>query len=291
MLGKCNSKTLVQFNRLSNVTATRSSLTRLGFSSNKIKCPFSSSFTTRNFAMMAWRSHGNDNRSLVDELKNNGLIKSRDVYEAMLKVDRGDFVDHNPYLDQPVPIGYGATISAPHMHAHACELLREKAKAGAKVLDVGSGSGILVAYLAEMVGPTGRVIGIEHIKELADQSRKNLEKSHKDKLESGQIEIVHGDGRQGYEIGGPYDAIHIGAAASEEVVPKLTSQLSKNGILLGPFEPSDDTKEADPYLGMFGHQEFRSYQRKEDGKISMNKYYDVRYVPLTSEEKQRGAAT
>jgi len=242
MLGKCNSKTLVQFNRLSNVTATRSSLTRLGFSSNKIKCPFSSSFTTRNFAMMAWRSHGNDNRSLVDELKNNGLIKSRDVYEAMLKVDRGDFVDHNPYLDQPVPIGYGATISAPHMHAHACELLREKAKAGAKVLDVGSGSGILVAYLAEMVGPTGRVIGIEHIKELADQSRKNLEKSHKDKLESGQIEIVHGDGRQGYEIGGPYDAIHIGAAASEEVVPKLTSQLSKNGILLGPFEPSDDTK-------------------------------------------------
>lgn len=45
----------------------------------------------------------------------NGLIKSKNVEEAMLAVDRGDFIDHSPYMDSPMRIGYQATISAPHM--------------------------------------------------------------------------------------------------------------------------------------------------------------------------------
>ena len=44
----------------------------------------------------------------------------------MEAVDRAYFVGHNepPYIDAPVPIGYGVTISAPHMHAYCLELLR-----------------------------------------------------------------------------------------------------------------------------------------------------------------------
>jgi protein-L-isoaspartate(D-aspartate) O-methyltransferase len=47
---------------------------------------------------------------------------------------------------------------------------------GARVLDVGSGSGILVALFSRLVGPEGRVVGIEHVQELVDWSRENVEK-------------------------------------------------------------------------------------------------------------------
>lgn len=62
------------------------------------------------------RSHGTDNTSLVQALKSNGIIRSKEVEDAMLKVDRGNYVARgNPYEDSPQPIGYAATISAPHM--------------------------------------------------------------------------------------------------------------------------------------------------------------------------------
>lgn len=58
-------------------------------------------------------------------------------------------------------------------HAHCLEILSEKLQTGAKVLDVGSGSGYLAAVMAEMVGRSGKVIGLEHIPELVERSKKN----------------------------------------------------------------------------------------------------------------------
>ena len=52
------------------------------------------------------------------------------------------------YVDAPSPIGFNATISAPHMHASALELLRGHLFPGARVLDVGSGTGYLTACMA-----------------------------------------------------------------------------------------------------------------------------------------------
>lgn len=71
----------------------------------------------------------------------------------MRAVDRGLFVldRQRAYQDCPLPIGHGVTISAPHMHAYACELLGPWLKPGASVLDVGSGSGYLTAVFAHMV--------------------------------------------------------------------------------------------------------------------------------------------
>ncbi|VDQ08172.1 unnamed protein product [Trichobilharzia regenti] len=69
----------------------------------------------------------------------------------MLSVDRGYFTNSSPYLDRPRPIGFAATISAPHMHAHALEALRDHLKPGSHALDVGSGSGYLTACMALMV--------------------------------------------------------------------------------------------------------------------------------------------
>lgn len=73
----------------------------------------------------------------------------------MLSVDRGHYSKSNPYMDSPQGIGFGVTISAPHMHAHALELLKDQLTTGTRALDVGSGSGYLTACMAVMLGPKG----------------------------------------------------------------------------------------------------------------------------------------
>jgi len=77
----------------------------------------------------------------VEYLKRNGTIKSKKVAEVMEIIDRGLFVPTriSPYDDNPLPIGFNATISAPHMHAACLELLEEHLKPGMRALDVGSG--------------------------------------------------------------------------------------------------------------------------------------------------------
>lgn len=73
----------------------------------------------------------------------------------MVSVDRGHYCKKNPYMDAPQTIGYGVTISAPHMHAYALELLRGQLLEGEKALDVGSGSGYLTACMSAMLGESG----------------------------------------------------------------------------------------------------------------------------------------
>merc|ERR1719369_2212272 len=80
----------------------------------------------------------------------------------MVRVDRGNYVSTNPYMDSPQSIGYKVTISAPHMHAYALELLKDHLVEGAHALDVGSGSGYLTACMGYLVGETGKVVGIDH---------------------------------------------------------------------------------------------------------------------------------
>ena len=63
--------------------------------------------------------------------------------------------------------------------------------------------------LGEKVGGNGKVIGIEHISELTDISIQNVRKHNADLLDSGQLELVTGDGRQGYEPAAPYDAVSV----------------------------------------------------------------------------------
>jgi protein-L-isoaspartate(D-aspartate) O-methyltransferase len=74
---------------------------------------------------MAWRSSSTSNSGLVNQLKQNQIIKSREVEHCMQLVDRGNYVANNAYLDTPQLIGEGQTISAPHMHAHSLETLKD----------------------------------------------------------------------------------------------------------------------------------------------------------------------
>lgn len=124
---------------------------------------------------MAWRSHGKTNIDLIQNLRGttwlchlkifqyllyfsaNKIVRSELVESAMLSVDRGNYCRNNPYMDSPQGIGFGVTISAPHMHAHALELLKDKLISGDRALDVGSGSGYLTACMALMLGEGGYV--------------------------------------------------------------------------------------------------------------------------------------
>ena len=77
-----------------------------------------------------------------------------------------------------------ATISAPHMHAHALELLAQHLQPGMRALDVGCGSGYLAAVMARMVGIEGQVVAIDYLSPLVALSLENLRKEDADLLES-----------------------------------------------------------------------------------------------------------
>ena len=105
----------------------------------------------------------NLNSKLIERLVAQTIITSERVAAALKRVDRADFVREQAfaYEDCPLSIGYNATISAPHMHAYCLGWLENVLQPGAKVLDVGSGSGYLCAAFYEMT--RGKVVGIEHV--------------------------------------------------------------------------------------------------------------------------------
>lgn len=91
--------------------------------------------------------------------------------------------------DTPLPIGYGETISAPHMHATCLELLRGHLRPGARVLDVGSGSGYLSAAMGLMVRDKGGfVLGVEKHPELVEESLANVRHATPELLNTGTVE-------------------------------------------------------------------------------------------------------
>ena len=59
------------------------------------------------------------NKDLVEQLVQGSILKTKECIDAMMKTDRKFYAPHYPYVDNPQSIGYGATISAPHMHAYA----------------------------------------------------------------------------------------------------------------------------------------------------------------------------
>ncbi|VDK70139.1 unnamed protein product [Litomosoides sigmodontis] len=229
---------------------------------------------TRNIRnAMAWMSSADSNVGLVNNLQKNNLIKDERVRDAMLKVDRGDFTTRTPYADHPVSIGYGATISAPHMHASSLELLKDHLKEGNRALDVGSGSGYLTACMSIMVGKTGKVVGIDHVQALVDDSKRNIRKHHEDLLTDNRIILVKGDGRKGYSKEAPYNAIHVGAAAPEIPI-QLMEQLAKGGRMLIPVGPEG------------GPQQFVQVDKDANGNVTQKNLMGVIYVPLTDEVHQ-----
>ncbi|KAI8870924.1 protein-L-isoaspartate O-methyltransferase-like protein [Ramicandelaber brevisporus] len=226
---------------------------------------------------MAWRCSGSTHAELVANLCSAKIITSDTVRRTMLAVDRGHFCSgrgSHAYVDAPQSISFGATISAPHVHAYALEYLKDFLVPGARALDVGSGSGYLTACFATMTGPTSHVVGIDHIPELVEQSRKNIEKSNKDLfVPEGRLKLVVGDGRKGWPEGGPYDAIHVGAACPGRPTA-LIEQLNTPGRLVSPVGMRD------------GVQYMMQYDKDKSGKVTEKELFGVIYIPLCDKAEQ-----
>lgn len=169
-------------------------------------------------------------REMVEELIRWGYLRTPEIINAFNKVPRHEFVPENlresAYLDHPLPIGHGQTISAPSMIAIMLEVL--KPEKGHKVLEIGAGSGYNAALLAEIVGKTGKLFTIERVPELAEFGRNNLQRSG-----YGRVKVIVGDGTCGYEKEAPWDRILVTACAPEIPEP-LINQLKIGGKLAAP---------------------------------------------------------
>jgi len=169
-------------------------------------------------------------RELVSTLKRLGRIYSREVEEAFLEIPRENFIpdklSYYAYSDTPLDIGYGQTISAPHMVAIMCEDL--DLKKGQKILEIGSGSGYHAAIISKIVGKNGHVFSVERISSLATFAKKNLKN-----IGIKNVDIIEGDGSIGYKEKAPYDRIYV-TCASPKIPSQLIDQLNEPGKLMVP---------------------------------------------------------
>ena len=167
---------------------------------------------------------------LIENLKKYGYLRSKKVEDAMLAVKREDFVpDHMrnlAYKDTPLEIGFGQTISAPHMVALMCEEL--ELDEGLKVLEIGAGSGYHAAIISKIIGEKGKVYTVERIPELVEFAKNNLKRAG-----IKNVEVILGDGSLGLPEHAPYDRILVTCSAPDIPQP-LVEQLKEGGILLIP---------------------------------------------------------
>ncbi len=187
---------------------------------------------------------------LINELTAEGF--SKEIVNAFLKVKREDFIPENlkelAYEDGPLPIGFGVTISQPHTIAFMLDLL--ELKDGIKILEIGSGSGYVLALINE-ISKNVEIYGIERIKELVKKSKGVLK-------EMKNIKIVY---ENGYEIKGRYDRILISASCSK--IPKwLYDNLNDNGVIVTSVKNS-------------------IFQiKKQEGRIKTKEFPGFVFVPL-----------
>jgi protein-L-isoaspartate(D-aspartate) O-methyltransferase len=205
-------------------------------------------------------------KRLVFRLWDRGDIRSQKVKEAMLSVKREHFVPKmlkfESYIDRPLPIGKGQTISAPHMVAIMAEKM--DALPGQKVLEIGTGSGYHAAVVSRLIRPGGEVFSIERIGSLVEFARRNIEKAG---IEN--VVVIEGDGSVGLTEESPFDRIYYTCAAPD-VPDMVMDQLSEDGILLAVEGPKYGTQRLIKYV-------------KKSGKVRGETLNFCVFVPLIGE--------
>jgi protein-L-isoaspartate(D-aspartate) O-methyltransferase len=172
-------------------------------------------------------------KELVKYLEQLGVVATPEIKHTLLKIRRELFIPkdyrrHAYEYNVALPIPGKVTISA--MNMHASFLSAAELKRGDKVLEVGAGSGILLAYIKEVVGKAGRVYGIEINPEAYEFALSNLEKTGYGK----KIKLILGDGSKGLQEFAPFDKIISSAASPKEIPNPWIEQLKPNGIIVTP---------------------------------------------------------
>lgn len=195
---------------------------------------------------------------LARELERKG-IRDKRVLAAIASVAREEFIDASlrdyAYLDKPLPIEKGQTISQPYTVAYQSELLG--LKPGEKVLEIGTGSGYQAAILCEM----GAVVySIERYEALHLSAKATLHRL------GYYPHLFFGDGYEGLPEEAPFDKILLTAAP--DVVPeKLLKQLRVGGWMVLP-------------LGGRMGQKMTLIKRLGEEKFSESEHGDFIFVPM-----------
>ncbi len=198
----------------------------------------------------------------METLKNKG-IADENVLKAIEAVPRHLFMDsgfvQHAYVDKAFPIAADQTISQPYTVARQTELL--EVKKGAKILEIGTGSGYQTAVLLEM---GANVYSIERQNELFKKAKLFLPK-----LGYHPKKIIFGDGYVGLESEAPFDGIVVTAGAP--FVPKpLMAQLKVGGKLVIPVG------EKVQIMTVFTRKSEKEFEKHEHGEF--------RFVPLLGDK-------
>ncbi len=203
-------------------------------------------------------------RRMIDHDLRGRDIRDRRVLEAMARVPRHRFVSADlaprAYLDRPLPIGHGQTISQPYIVALMTQLAAPKPDS--RALDVGTGSGYQAAVLGEICK---EVYGIEILQPLAAEAKKRLAE-----LGYKNVTVRAGDGYRGWPEKAPFDVILV-AAAPDHVPKPLIDQLAPGGRLVIPVG------------GRWWSQDLLLIEKQKDGSLRRRKVIGVAFVPMTGE--------
>ena len=199
---------------------------------------------------------------LVNILVAQGLLKNPKIRDVFLRVDRGKFIsfanDDTSYLDKPIPIDCGQTISAPHMVAIMTELLDLKGKEN--ILEIGTGSGYQSAIIAT-ISKDIKITTIERHKNLANESEERLKRMGYD-----NVRVIYGDGSRGWENEAPYDRILV-TCACKNVPQALNEQLKVGGMMIAP-------------IGSREYQNLLVFEKVDEGNIVAKNMGGCVFVPL-----------
>lgn len=220
-----------------------------------------------------------DHKKLTTVAALKTVCTNEHVINLMKSIDRKDFMRDSSssiYIDSAAPIGWNTTISAPHMHIITLNHLAKYVDSFSqdlKGIDIGCGSGYMTLAISKLLGPNSTVIGLDHINEIIEFSRNNIRKKHKQYLDSERIKLIVADGYNGYEAGGSYDIIHVGAAV-EEIPQALVGQLKIGGVMWIPVGPKGLSKK------MF------LCQKDSTGSLKKTELMAVNYAEMTTSQEQ-----
>jgi len=207
-------------------------------------------------------------RALIDALRDTGHIATPRVETAFRAIPRHLFLPDVPletvYADDAIPTKKrdGAAISSSSQPAVMAVMLEQlNLQRGQRVLEIGAGTGYNAALMAHIVVDTGRVVAIDIDDDIVAGARAHVAAAGVD-----NVEVVRGDGANGYPDDAPYDRIILTVSAWD-IAPAWVTQLKTGGRLLLP-------------LALQGNvQKLVAFERADDHLVSVS-VRDGGFMPL-----------